>query len=110
MTFSLFLIFPLVLSPKCGDQSLEPCTAYRVSKSSQVILALLNSTVFACERYAAVKALGREAAIDVEVFTASSFRTPDLRRFSEGDVQRPANSDGTTRPTASGYAAGRRFD
>ena len=44
--------------------------------------AALNSTVFAAERYAGVKALGREAAIDVEVFTARRFRTPDIRRLA----------------------------
>jgi hypothetical protein len=44
------------------------------------LCAILNSTPFVCERYAAVKALGREAAIDVEVFSANAYRTPDLRR------------------------------
>jgi hypothetical protein len=50
------------------------------------LCAILNSTVFACERYAAVKALGREAAFDVEVFSASAYKTPDIRRFAEADV------------------------
>lgn len=59
---------------------------YNVTPSDGVdvgaLCAVLNSTVFAAERYAAVKALGREAAIDVEVFTARSFRTPDVRSMS----------------------------
>lgn len=50
------------------------------------LCAVLNSTIFACERYAAVKALGREAAIDVEVFSANAYRTPDIRRLSESQV------------------------
>jgi len=49
------------------------------------LCAVLNSTVFACERYAAVKALGREAAIDVEVFSANAFRCPDVRLLSVAD-------------------------
>ena len=48
---------------------------------SEALCAVLNSTIFACERYAAVKALGKEAAIDVEVFSAKAFKTPDLRNF-----------------------------
>lgn len=52
--------------------------------------AVLNSTVFAAERYAGVKALGREAAIDVEVFTARRFRTPDIHRFTAGHLRRLA--------------------
>jgi hypothetical protein len=62
---------------------------YRVQPSDGVdhlaLCAVLNSTVFACERYAAVKALGREAAIDVEVFSANAFRCPDVRLLSERD-------------------------
>ena len=50
-----------------------------------VLCAILNSTVLACERYAAVKALGREAAIDVEVFSANAFRCPDIRALLESD-------------------------
>jgi type I restriction-modification system DNA methylase subunit len=50
--------------------------------------AVLNSTVFAAERYAGVKALGREAAIDVEVFTARRFRTPDIKHFKSGQLKR----------------------
>jgi hypothetical protein len=45
------------------------------------LCAILNSTIFASERYAAVKALGKEAAIDVEVFSAKAFRIPDIRQF-----------------------------
>jgi hypothetical protein len=52
-----------------------------------VLCAVLNSTIFACERYAAVKALGREAAIDVEVFSANMYRTPDVRHLSTGDAE-----------------------
>lgn len=63
---------------------------YTVRPSSgvdpQVLCAVLNSTIFACERYAAVKALGREAAIDVEVFSANAFRTPDTRRLTAEDA------------------------
>ena len=55
--------------------------------SSEALCAVLNSTVFAAERYASVKALGREAAIDVEVFTARRFRVPNLR-LAEPDLQR----------------------
>ena len=55
--------------------------------SSEALCAVLNSMVFAAERYASVKALGREAAIDVEVFTARRFRIPDLR-LAEPDLQR----------------------
>lgn len=50
--------------------------------------ATLNSTIFAAERYAGVKALGREAAIDVEVFTAKKFRTPDVRHLRKDGVRR----------------------
>jgi hypothetical protein len=53
---------------------------------SVVLCAVLNSTVFACERYAAVKALGREAAIDVEVFSANAYKTPDVRELSSDDA------------------------
>lgn len=42
------------------------------------LCAVLNSTVMAAERYATVKALGREAAIDLEVFAAALLRTPNL--------------------------------
>jgi hypothetical protein len=55
--------------------------------SELALCAVLNSTVFACERYAAVKALGREAAIDVEVFSARAFLTPDLTRFPSSLVE-----------------------
>jgi hypothetical protein len=51
-----------------------------------VLCAVLNSTIFACERYAAVKALGREAAIDVEVFSANIYRTPDVRHLTSSDA------------------------
>ncbi len=65
---------------------------YRVQPSDGVdhlaLCAVLNSTVFACERYAAVKALGREAAIDVEVFSANAFRCPDVRLLSGEDRER----------------------
>jgi hypothetical protein len=46
----------------------------------------MNSVVFAAERYASVKALGKEAAIDVEVFTAMAYRTPDIRLLSDADI------------------------
>ena len=49
--------------------------------NSLALWAILNSTIFASERYSAVKSLGREAAIDVEVFTARSFSIPDIRQF-----------------------------
>jgi hypothetical protein len=52
------------------------------------LCAVLNSTLFACERYAAVKALGREGAIDIEVFSANALRTPDLRQLQDGDIER----------------------
>lgn len=55
--------------------------------SPLALCAVLNSTLFACERYAAVKALGREAAIDVEVFSANAFRVPDMRRIEASDLQ-----------------------
>jgi SAM-dependent methyltransferase len=51
------------------------------------LCGVLNSTLFACERYAAVKALGREAAIDVEVFSATAYKTPDIRLLGDGDVE-----------------------
>jgi hypothetical protein len=54
---------------------------------AEALCAVLNSTVFACERYAAVKALGREAAIDVEVFSANSIKTPDLRLLNDRDIE-----------------------
>ncbi|WP_263365239.1 N-6 DNA methylase [Edaphobacter bradus] len=44
--------------------------------------ALLNSTLFAFERYTAAKALGIEAAIDIEVFTAEQLRVPNLLTMS----------------------------
>jgi hypothetical protein len=50
------------------------------------LCAILNSTLFACERYAAVKALGREAAIDVEVFSANAYRTPNVRNLGDADI------------------------
>lgn len=50
--------------------------------------AVLNSTLFACERYAAVKALGREAAIDVEVFSARAFLTADITRYTDTMIGR----------------------
>jgi hypothetical protein len=49
--------------------------------------AILNSTVFAGERFAGVKALGREAANDVEVFTARQFRVPDVRAFTPAELR-----------------------
>jgi hypothetical protein len=55
---------------------------------TRAFAAVLNSTIFAAERYAGVKALGREAAIDVEVFTARKFRTPDIRRLSSARIRR----------------------
>lgn len=54
---------------------------------AKALCAVLNSTVFACERYAAVKALGREAAIDVEVFSANALRVPDIRQFSPTAIE-----------------------
>jgi hypothetical protein len=48
---------------------------------AEVLCALLNSTLFAAERFAGVKALGREAANDVEVFTARQLRLPNIRRL-----------------------------
>jgi hypothetical protein len=48
---------------------------------AETLAAVLNSTLFAAERFAGVKALGREAANDVEVFTARQFRVPDVRRL-----------------------------
>lgn len=54
----------------------------RPSVDAEVLAAVLNSTIFAAERFAAVKALGREAANDVEVFTARQFKTPDIRGFT----------------------------
>jgi hypothetical protein len=51
------------------------------------LCAVLNSTLFACERYAAVKALGREAAIDVEVFSANAYKTPDVRLLDPADLE-----------------------
>jgi hypothetical protein len=62
--------------------TVEPVT----DVSPLALCAVLNSTVFACERYAAVKALGREAAIDVEVFTANAFRTPDITGIHASEV------------------------
>ncbi len=54
----------------------------------KAIWAVLNSTLFAFERYTAAKSLGREAAIDIEVFTAEALRVPDLRLVSEEDIAR----------------------
>jgi hypothetical protein len=51
------------------------------------LCGVLNSTIFACERYAAVRALGRETAIDVEVFSANAYKTPDIRLLSNRDVE-----------------------
>lgn len=48
---------------------------------SEAICALLNSTLVAAERYSAVKSLGREAAIDFEVFATEDLRLPDIRNF-----------------------------
>ena len=56
----------------------------------EVLCAVLNSTVFAAERYAAARALGREAAIDVEVFTACRFLVPDVRRLPASQKRRLA--------------------
>jgi hypothetical protein len=47
---------------------------------------VLNSTLFAFERYTAAKSLGREAAIDIEVFTPEALRIPDLRSFSADQI------------------------
>ena len=55
---------------------------------AEVLCATLNSTIFAAERYAAVKALGREAAIDVEVFTAKVFRVPNIRGMDGRSAER----------------------
>lgn len=52
----------------------------------RALWAVMNSVVFAAERYASVKALGKEAAIDVEVFTAMAYRTPDIRLLSDADI------------------------
>ena len=49
----------------------------REDVDAEVLAAVLNSTIFAAERLTGVKALGREAANDVEVFTARQFRMPD---------------------------------
>jgi hypothetical protein len=78
------------------------------------LCAVLNSTIFACERYAAVKALGREAAIDVEVFSANAFRCPDVRLTlaawrREYNCERPHSSLGYRTPeefrlSTTGYA------
>ncbi len=51
----------------------------RTGVDAETLGAVLNSTVFAAERFAGVKALGREAANDVEVFTARQFKVPDIR-------------------------------
>lgn len=59
---------------------------YRIRPNDGVnpraLFAILNSTVFAAERYASVKAMGREALIEVEVFSARRFLVPDVRRYS----------------------------
>jgi len=54
---------------------------------SAALCAVLNSTIFASTRYASVKALGREAAIDQEVFAVQALLTPDLRRLSTREVE-----------------------
>jgi type I restriction-modification system DNA methylase subunit len=54
--------------------------------NAKALCGVMNSVVFAAERYASVKTMGREAAIDVEVFTAAAYRTPDVRLMSEEDV------------------------
>ncbi len=53
---------------------------------AKALCAVMNSVVFAAERYASVKTMGREAAIDVEVFTAAAYRTPDIRQMSAEDI------------------------
>ena len=50
------------------------------------LFAVMNSTLFACERFGSAKALGREAANDVEVFTARGLFVPDVRRLSGDDI------------------------
>ena len=55
---------------------------------AEVLGAVLNSTIFAAERFAGVKALGREAANDVEVYTARQFKVPDIRRFSPSEQRK----------------------
>jgi len=65
--------------------------------------AALNSSLFAFERYTTAKSLGREAAIDVEVFTAEAFRIPDLRDFNVdliGRLRRAAETLIAEGPTA----------
>lgn len=61
---------------------------------SQALCAVLNSTLFACERYASVKALGREALSDAEVFSVRAFRTLDIRALDDsviGELQAAMN-------------------
>jgi len=52
------------------------------------LFATLNSTIVAAERYASAKGLGREAAIDTEVFSARWLKVPDLRQMSVGQRRR----------------------
>lgn len=47
------------------------------------VCAILNSTLFATERYASVRTLGREAAIDAEVFAVRRMLAPNLRLLSD---------------------------
>ena len=62
---------------------------YRITPSEtfdpKVLCSVLNSTVVAAERYASAKALGREAAIDAEVFTVKMLKVPNPRLISAAD-------------------------
>jgi hypothetical protein len=63
---------------------------YRVSPRTDVdaelLAAALSSTLFAAERFTGAKALGREAANDIEVFTARKMQVFDIRNLSSGEA------------------------
>jgi hypothetical protein len=53
---------------------------------AEVLAAALSSTLFAAERFAGAKALGREAANDIEVFTARKMLVFDVRKLAAADA------------------------
>lgn len=65
-----------------GNQRLYDI-APKAGVDAELICAVLASTLFAAERFSAVKAMGREAANDVEVFTAEQFKVFDVRQLSD---------------------------
>jgi hypothetical protein len=58
----------------------------RQGVDAELLAAALSSTWFAAERFAGAKALGREAANDIEVFTARKMLVVDVRKFSSAEA------------------------